>query len=94
MEILTSRMRRRNNIRPFAFWVRRSVGAGIRRLVQRQPASQQAGRGQQPAAGQPNLPADQAGAPKEFFIHAFHAEKLGGLECSLCHTRSRKVRWN
>src|SRR5260370_30582123 len=32
-------------------------------------------------------PGDQsATGSKEFFIHAFHAEKLGGLECSLCHT--------
>jgi hypothetical protein len=27
-----------------------------------------------------------ASGSKEFFIHAFHSEKLGGLECSLCHT--------
>jgi hypothetical protein len=27
-----------------------------------------------------------AGAQKDFFIHAFHAAKLGGLECNICHT--------
>jgi hypothetical protein len=50
-----------------------------------QPAAGQASKpaaAQQPAAS----PAGQSAAPKDFFIHAFHADKLGGLECSLCHT--------
>jgi len=36
----------------------------------------------QPAQAQ----TEGGGAGSEFFIHAFHAEKLSGLECSLCHT--------
>jgi hypothetical protein len=41
-----------------------------------------------PAAGQKNAPAKPAasGAKGEFFIHAFHKEKLGTLECNSCHT--------
>jgi len=41
---------------------------------------------------QPAKPASSAPPPAaqptkgEFFIHAFHAEKLSGLECNLCHT--------
>jgi hypothetical protein len=81
-------MRRRINTRCVALWV--TVGVltlASAALVQR--AAGQASKpaaAQQPAAGQTNQPADQSGAPKDFFIHAFHADKLGGLECSLCHT--------
>jgi hypothetical protein len=40
-----------------------------------------------PAAAAKKSPAgSSAAASNEFFIHAFHGEKLGGLECSLCHT--------
>lgn len=40
-----------------------------------------------PAGAQQNMaPAPSASAQPEFFIHAFHKEKLGGeLDCSLCH---------
>jgi len=38
------------------------------------------------AQTQPPPAAKPAASGGEFFIHAFHAEKLGGLECSACHT--------
>ncbi len=36
-------------------------------------------------AQKPAAPAPGPAAGKEFYIHAFHKDKLSGLECSLCH---------
>ncbi len=56
-------------------------------LAQAPPASQQV-----PPAAKPTAPAANkksaptTGANGEIYVHALHAEKLGSLECSLCHT--------
>ena len=88
MEILTSRMRRRIKYSTVAL---RSVvcalALALAPAVFAQPAGGQTAKpapaAQQPRRGATNL---RRRGSKDFFIHAFHAEKLGGLECSLCHT--------
>src|SRR5260370_37503196 len=46
---------------------------------------------QRPAAQKPAASGNQsANGSQEFFIHAYHADKLGGLECSLCHTPGKE----
>ena len=38
-------------------------------------------------AGKKGAPAAPLSGPNgEIYVHAFHADKLGSLECSLCHT--------
>jgi hypothetical protein len=85
MEILTSRMSKTTSIRP------RRVVSGLAALALALGpavfAQSKGGQAAKPASPPAAAPGDQpAGGSKEFFIHAFHAEKLGGLECSLCHT--------
>lgn len=83
MEILSSRLIRKSGIRWSAvFGMAGGLGLALITVAFAQQAAKP------PAAKQPAAaPAGQsAGDSKEFFIHAFHADKLGGLECSLCHT--------
>ena len=51
------------------------------------PAAKPAAAGQKSPAAPPAPEPEPAatGGQGEFFIHAFHKEKLGGLECSACH---------
>ena len=49
------------------------------------PALGQAGKTAKPPASKGSAAQDSA-VPKDFFLHAFHAEKLGTLECNVCHT--------
>src|ERR1700678_3454145 len=41
--------------------------------------------------GKPAAAAGTAANPRDFFIHAFHKDKLGGeLDCTLCHVPSKE----
>ena len=43
-----------------------------------------------PVKSRSAVKAQEQPKPGEFFIHAFHAEKLGGLECTICHTPAQQ----
>jgi hypothetical protein len=93
MEILRSLMSQTTSIR--RKYVLGAVGAISLALLPAAFAQSSRAQAKPAAQGKPAAASAQPAAaagdqsstpPKDFFIHAFHADKLGGLECSLCHT--------
>ena len=85
MEILTSGISEAVNIR--RLHVLGVLGALALTFAPAALAQSKGGQAAKPASTPAAAPGGKStGGSKEFFIHAFHAEKLGGLECSLCHT--------
>jgi Cytochrome c7 and related cytochrome c len=93
MEVLTNRMSDTTMIRRgHRRYILGGVAALALALTPAAFAQSKDAKAAKPGAKKSAAPAgDQsAGGSKEFFIHAFHAEKLQGLECSLCHTAAKE----